>query len=195
MNGSGQTSLPGFGSPAIEDRLFFAVYPDAATAERIASLALELRGHHGFRGKPLAPERLHVTLHHLGDYAGVPNDVVRMAGDAAARITGAPFGIGFDRATSFGARRGRCPFVLLGDSPDIQAMVELQRRLGDAMKASGLARHVEPNFTPHVTLLYDDRVVAEERIEPIRWQVGEFVLVHSLIGHSRHIPLARWTLR
>jgi 2'-5' RNA ligase len=31
-------------------------------------------------------------------------------------------------------------------------------------------------------------------VEPIRWTVREFVLVHSLLGQTRHVPLARWSL-
>jgi len=45
-----------------------------------------------------------------------------------------------------------------------------------------------------VTLLYDDVLVQERAVEPIRWTVSEFVLVHSLLGQTRHIPLARWSL-
>ena len=47
-------------------------------------------------------------------------------------------------------------------------------------------------FTPHVTLLYAERRVEEYPIEPIRWMVNEFVLVHSKNGHAH---LARWPLR
>jgi 2'-5' RNA ligase len=31
-------------------------------------------------------------------------------------------------------------------------------------------------------------------IEPIRWTVRDFVLVHSLRGRTMHIPLERWRL-
>lgn len=188
-----QAQLPGFDPPVVEDRLFLALYPDASTAERVAALARQLGERHGLRGRPISAERLHVTLHHLGDYAGVPDDVVRMAGDAAARVADASFEIAFDRAASFASRGGKCPFVLLGDE-GMQAVTTLQQRIGEAMKASGLARRVEARFTPHMTLLYDDQVVATHAIEPIRWQVREFALVHSLLGRSRHVVLARWPL-
>lgn len=48
--------------------------------------------------------------------------------------------------------------------------------------------------TPHVTLLYDDRHVAEHAVDTIRWTVQEFVLVHSLVGQTLYIPLGRWPL-
>ncbi|MNL66559.1 hypothetical protein D3C87_1910460 [compost metagenome] len=53
---------------------------------------------------------------------------------------------------------------------------------------------MDKSFTPHVTMLYDRRLVAEQGIEPVRWTVGGFTLIHSLLGRTEHIPLARWTL-
>ena len=50
-------------------------------------------------------------------------------------------------------------------------------------------------FVPHMTLLYDTRMVAERPIEPMRLTVRDFALVHSLVGQSRYIELARWPLR
>ena len=78
-----QMSL-GFGGDIPTERLFFAVMPDAVTAARIAELADGLRGDHGLEGWPLACERLHVTLHHLGDYAGLPPGLLAKAQQAAA---------------------------------------------------------------------------------------------------------------
>lgn len=189
-----QPSLAGFDAAEPTDRLFLAVYPDAATAARIAALAADLRQRHALHGKPLAADRLHVTLHHLGDYVGVPNDVVRMATEAAGRVACAPFEVSFDRVASFSARHSRRPFVLLGEEGTV-SMAALQRALGQALGAGGLARWVAPQFTPHVTLLYDDALVPAQAVEPVRWRVEEFVLVRSLLGQSRHVPLARWALR
>jgi 2'-5' RNA ligase len=47
-------------------------------------------------------------------------------------------------------------------------------------------------FTPHVTLLFDDRAVEEHPIGRVGWTVHDLVLIHSMKGH-RH--LARWPLR
>ncbi|TQU48946.1 RNA 2',3'-cyclic phosphodiesterase, partial [Xanthomonas perforans] len=64
-----QLSL-GLGEEKTTERLFFAVMADASTAEHAARIADRLlQGGHA-QGKALARERLHVTLHHLGDYAG-----------------------------------------------------------------------------------------------------------------------------
>jgi len=191
----GQSSLFGFEEDAKPtDRLFFALFPDAEAAARIAECARQLRAQHGLHGAPLKTERFHITLHHLGDYVGLPQGVVEMASQAAAAVRAAPFPVVFDRAASFSSSPRNRPFVLRGDAGLAELMV-FQRALGLEMAKAGLGRWAKPAYTPHVTLLYDDRAVAEQAIEPIRWTAGEFVLVRSLIGQTLHIPLARWPLR
>jgi 2'-5' RNA ligase len=51
------------------------------------------------------------------------------------------------------------------------------------------------HYTPHVTLLYGDRLVADRPVDTVSWAVHEFVLVHSLLGRSRYNVLARFPLR
>jgi RNA 2',3'-cyclic 3'-phosphodiesterase len=195
----GQSSLPGFdAAPKPTDRLFFAIFPDADAAARIAQLALLLRSEHGLRGTPLKPERFHVTLHPLGDYAGLHHGIIASASQAAAAVVRQPFDlsfdIAFDRAASFCSKPSNRPFVLRG-SDGLAAVTAFQQSLSTEMTKAGLGHWVKPAYTPHVTLLYDDRCVAEQAVEPIRWTAHEFVLVHSLIGQSLHVPLARWPLR
>src|SRR5687767_10301082 len=97
---AGQMGFGGFGPPQPTDRLFFAVFPDCAAAIRIADIAQALRSQHGLRGKPLRADRFHVTLHHLGDYAGLPDDMVAQAGQAAMRVDLPAFDVVFDSASS-----------------------------------------------------------------------------------------------
>jgi 2'-5' RNA ligase len=188
---SDQFSL--FDAPPITDRLFFAIFPDPATAAGIARQADDLRAARQLSGRALAPERFHITLHHLGDHAGVRHDIVAMAGEAAETITTPPFEVVFDRAASF-HNGGNNPFVLQGGE-GLDALRAFQRDLGLAMARAGLGKLVDKSFTPHVTMLYDRRLVAEEVVEPVRWTVGGFTLIHSLLGRTEHIPLGRWTLR
>ncbi len=70
----------------------------------------------------------------------------------------------------------------------------LQRALLADMKRAGI-RPTEKSDKPHVTLLYDSRLVPEQPVEPVRWTVTEFVLVHSHQGLGRHEELGRWALR
>lgn len=190
-----QSLLPGFdAAPQLTDRLFFAIFPDAQAAARIAGLAQQLREEHGLRGKPLKTERFHITLHHLGDYAGLPQDLVEAACAAAAGIAAAPFDVTFDRAASFSTAPRNRPFVLRGGD-GLASLIAFQQTLGEALKKTVLGRWAKPAYTPHVTLLYDDRSVPEQAVPAVSWTASEFVLIHSLMGQTLHVPLARWPLR
>ena len=188
---SDQLSL--FAAPPVTDRLFFAVFPDPATAAAIAQRADQLRAAHPLKGRPLAPERFHITLHHLGDHAGVRRDIVAMASEAAEAVATPAFEVTFDRAASF-HNGGNNPFVLQGGD-GLEALRVFQRDLGLAMARAGLGKHVDRSFTPHVTMLYDQRLVAEEPVAPVAWRVEGFTLIHSLLGRTEHVPLQRWSLR
>ena len=174
------------------DRLFFALFPDPTTMARIYALQQDLRVRHGLWGRPLAMDRLHVTLCHVGDYHGVPQAVVAKAREAATSLSALPFEVTFDRALTFAGRARNRPFVLRGKT-DAAAVESFQRKLGAEMAMCGLGRFAKP-YTPHMTLLYDSAEVAEHAIEPISWTVGSFRLVHSLLGQTRHISLGEWRL-
>jgi len=175
------------------DRLFFAFFPDAEAAKETAIRANQLRGDNGLRGRPLATERFHITLYHLGDFNGLPRDIVAAAREAAAIVVAEPFRITLDRAGSFRRRGGNLPFVLHGGDGVAEA-IAFQKILAAAVRSVGYRPGAELRFTPHMTLLYDDRNVPEQPVEKISWIAREFVLVHSLLGQTRHIILGRWPL-
>jgi 2'-5' RNA ligase len=178
---------------AVADRLFFAVFPDQDACTRIAQLADQLRLERGLHGKLLPMSRLHVTLHYLGDYVGLPADIVAKASEAAAAVAVPRFNIAFDRVKTFSGKRRSLPLVMLG-SDGVAALRRLQQDLSKALAAAGLPDRLESDYTPHVTLLYDQRTLAEQAIRPVDWPVTEFVLVHSQLGRSKYWPLARWPL-
>lgn len=186
--------MPGFVDSGLPtDSLFFAIYPDAAAAAQIAAIGAGLRDAHRLRGRLFEPERLHLTLFHLGSYAGLPPDVIAAAKNAAAEVRSAPFDLMFDAAESFRGRPRNRPFVLRSGEA-LTALMDFQHRLGNALCRHGLARWTAEHYLPHVTMLYDDRLVARQAVEPVRWTAHEFVLMHSLLGRHRHVPLACWPL-
>ena len=138
-------------------RLFLAAIPDPGTATRIHKLSGVLKRAHQFSGKLIEPECLHVSLFFLG---GLPEQDVRAACAAAADVRMEPFEVLFDRTASFRGKRDSRPFVLVGDK-GLQLLTSFRRMLGSAMMRRGLRRVAHTNFTPHVTLLYDARAVAE----------------------------------
>jgi 2'-5' RNA ligase len=193
-----QFSLPGFDAvPLPTDGLFFALFPDARSATHIEQLAQRVCSKQ--RGTsvptPLGLERYHVTLHHLGNYAGgLPQAVVARAMRAASAVRMNSFAVAFDRAEDF---RGR-PLVLRAHE-GVLALMEFRFALGRALESAGFAGRTRAPFTPHLTLAYRDphdvgRRFVERLDEPISWMAHDFVLVHSLLGRTRHIALARWPL-
>jgi 2'-5' RNA ligase len=187
-----QMGLPGFDPPTPTDRLMFLLYPDPATAEAIAREARRLKEALNLRGAPLATDRFHVTLHHLGDYVGVPNDVVAKGEVAGDTLNHPRFEVTFDRAASFANRPGNSPFTLQGGE-GTGDLIGFQKALGDKMLAVRLKS--DKSFTPHITLLYDDQVVPAQAIAPIRWTADHFVLVRSKLGQAQHIVLRAWDLK
>ena len=190
---SQQATLAGFAAATPTDRLFFALFPDRGVAERLAALAATQCERHGLHGRPQSAERMHVTLFHLGDSAGLREDVVKAAQQAAARVRAAPFAVAFDQVATFAGHRQRKPFVLKSSGGN-EALRAFHAQLGRELRTAGLGRCVAAGFEPHVTLAYTAHDVAAEPVTPVSWLAGEFVLIHSLLGKTRHIPLARWTL-
>lgn len=186
---STQGSLPGFAPNQPTDRFFLAIFPDASEAGRLAALAHGLLGRHGLGAAAVAAPRLHVTLFHLGDYAGQPPGLAEGASDALAQVVAAPFTVRFDRFGSFGNRRAKSPLVLAAGDGN-QALHELHGQLAAYLRANGQGLATQGSFVPHMTVAYGRTVLSVEAIEPVLWRAGEVRLVHSLLGRTRHVPLA-----
>lgn len=201
----GQIDLPGFeaapgpaprpparrGRPPGPNNLFFALVPAADVVPIIVGVQSQLRDHEGLSGKPIGVDRLHVTLHDLGGCEAPPAAVIEAVRQAAATVRVPPFEVVFDRVLSFANRQRQRPFVLCcsAELPDLAAF---RSTLGRALAEAGVWN--DEMKTPHMTLLYDDRLVGERIIAPIRWTAHEFVLVRSLRGLGRHEVVARLPL-
>ena len=173
--------------PRVTDRLFFAVVPDAGTAEKIAEHAAVWRARHGLTGRLLKAAHFHVNLAPVHEGNGLP-DADEVEG-WMARIREIPmpsFGVAFDRLTSF----ANGALVLTGEEATIGLEV-LQQRLSDALDDTPRPAR---RYTPHVTLLHDGRHIEAEPVEPIAWTVREIVLVHSPVGQTTHRHLMRLPL-
>ena len=181
--------------PRRPERLFFGLFPDAEAALRFSRFGDRFVAENGLPGSRLERERLHVSLHHVGDYARLRTRFVHAACRAAAAVAMAPFDVTFGLISSFdgtAARDGtprRRPLVLLGESAPL---LELHRALGAAMARNGL--RPSAGITPHMTLLYGPKPVPRQPIAPIRFTAGELVLVHSRLGLSRYETVGRWPL-
>ena len=191
-----QLHLPGIVAPAPEtDRLFFALLPDDATAQEILRCGQAIQRTYGLQSRLIETHRLHLSLHHLGNHAGIPSSWVNVVRRAAAKVAFPAFDLSLDRALTFTGRfrePRQLPCVLTA-SCDL-GTPRLHAALGLAMRDCGIPVPLGP-FAPHMTMFYDRAVIKECAIEPIHLRVREFVIVHSRIGTGRPYELlGRWSL-
>jgi 2'-5' RNA ligase len=177
--------------PSRKERIFFAALPEPEAAQRIHAFAEAARREHGFAGNLILPEHLHVTLFHLGDWAALPEEIVSLASGAASQVRVLAFEVAFARVESFRNSTGVYPFVLSGPAAQWKSLHDALRI---ALDGAGLGGATKGEFKPHVTLTYDEVRVKPAAIAPIAWTVRDFVLVHSRLGKTEHIHLARWVL-
>jgi RNA 2',3'-cyclic 3'-phosphodiesterase len=188
-----QASLFGAAPLKPTDRLFLGLFPDASAIAQIDALGAQVLQRHGLRAPRHKPERLHITLFHIGDWAGLPADTVEAARVAAAAVQAAPFEICLDQVASFSGKPDQRPLVLKAAQGN-QALHAFRDSLGRELARIGLGRCVSRTFEPHVTLAYAPAMIAAEPVAPVRWTAQEFVLVHSLLGQTRYIRLGEWPL-
>lgn len=182
------------GTASVGDTVFFAVQPPPATAARISQLARHLREKHRLTGELRPPRCFHVSLLFAGYHGQMPMRTLDVLTAAAGTVAMPRFRVGFDWVESF-RHPSKRPLVLRGDD-GVSGLIRLRDRLVAAtMDVSGSIPLARGEFTPHLTLLYDEAEIREEPIEEIGWPVTEFVLVRSVFGQSRHIVLRRWPLR
>jgi 2'-5' RNA ligase len=188
---SWQLSLPGI-APRGTDHLYFALVPEESVARRITGSTLELGGALGLRGAAVPPERLHLSLHWLGDRYS--EDLLAIANKAAGVVTGiSPFAVSFDRVATFRSGREHPLVLLCGDGGE--RLRAFYMALAEAIRRAAPCQYEWRPFEPHITVLYDRRRVRERPVAPVSWTVRDFVLIHSLVGQARHICRGRWPLK
>ena len=193
-----KTSLPGFdSSQRPTDRLLFAVLPEKPAIARIEQLKHALRREHDLRGAVVDAEQLHITLAILGEYWGVPPDLLAAATGAAAQIAQTVFRVRFDYVQTFRNRSrttGNYPVVLCGDEGLI-GLETLHQNLAGRLRNLGF-KGISASLTPHVTMLYEPEPVPSRAVAAVEWTVREFVLLHRHINqHRPYSILGSWPLQ
>jgi RNA 2',3'-cyclic 3'-phosphodiesterase len=176
-------------------KLFFALRPDEATAERIARAVTAAHEARGLAPR-LRPSRIfHITLHYFGYFDGEPDArLVETASRAASELRWPAFDLHFERFVSWGGEQAtKHPFVLTGGQ-GLEAVRELQAALVERLVAHGLAAPAR-DYEPNLTLRYDKRRAPAWDIELPGWVASEFVLVQSPQGQTRHDVVASWPLQ
>jgi 2'-5' RNA ligase len=171
-------------SVADRHRVFFALWPDDATRAAISRATREAVRTSG--GRPIAKDRLHLTVAFLGELSGAGLEVARQV---------PPISVGaFELALDTFGVWPESKVLWLAPSDPPQALAELESQLWDALIERGF--HGEDRiYRPHVTLARRARP-ADGAVEPLRWSVQELALVESFPDrHNVHYEvLERWPL-
>lgn len=170
-------------------RLFFALWPDDEVRRAITARATEFAGACAPGGRPVAPQRYHLTLQFLGSFAALPEAVVEGAIAAGDNVHAPELTLLLDRIGSF--ERNRVWWLGCDPSP---GLLHLRGELGRALAAAGLRTDATP-FVPHVTLGRGQPPRLRPRaIDPLAWPLRDFVLVDSATGAPAYRIVRRWPL-
>lgn len=173
-------------------RLFFALWPDARLAARLAALAQEISARNG--GRPTRQETIHLTLAFLGNVpAGRLDELQKLA--AAIRVP--PFGLVLDRLDDW--RHNRLAWAGASRMPD--GLTSLVATLHAGLREGGFPfDDGRRAFMPHVTLVRrlpgGTPPVLPAMIPPMSWVCDEFRLVLSRLDGqgSAYETLGRYPL-
>jgi 2'-5' RNA ligase len=166
-------------------RLFFALWPDEAAASKLAEASKALAALTG--GKPVAQDKIHLTLAFLGDLEEERLDRARRAADGLRHEA---FDLVLDEWGSF--RGARVAWAGCTRAPE--ALVRLQAYLAGRVREAGFELE-ERAFSPHVTLARKIvRAIARRKAEPVGWRAREVALVRSQLGKGSYENLRTWVL-
>jgi 2'-5' RNA ligase len=163
-------------------RLFIALWPDPA--ERAALAAWRDAWTWPRHATPVRTERLHATLHFLGD---VPAERTAQLG-LALQVAAEPFTLEFGHCALW--QHG---IAVLEPACAPEALFNLHDSLGQVLER--LALPVDPRpYRPHVTMARRaGGAVAPGAGPRIRWPVGHYALVSSADGYAvlQRYPLGK----
>jgi 2'-5' RNA ligase len=162
-------------------RLFFALWPDAATSNALAALAQQVAAESG--GRPTAPGNVHLTLAFLGDR---PRRIARELSAAAARISAPSFDLVLDSVDSW--RKNAVAWAGVQSVPS--PLMELQQKIARSLLVIGLEPEQRP-LARRITV-----AVRHPLAPPLVWHVTAFALVASELdaAGARYRVLSSWPL-
>lgn len=162
-------------------RIFFALWPPADVAGRLAAIAGEAAARFG--GRATRRDTIHLTLAFLGD---VPESRLAELGDVAASVRGSAFELSLDR---LGFWQHNHLLWAGGETP--AALTALHGALGKALAGSGFKVDGEGrHFAPHITLVRKlpptCQLAAGQAIPlpALAWSCQRFFLVRSQLSSA-----------
>ena len=171
-------------------RTYFALLPDAETTARITALAGRVLSGQPGRWRRSSAGWLHLSLHPVWQGMRLPSRIPFAAERAAARVAARPFRLCCGEVMSFRTMSRRPDPVALVLCGTCDALRDLHHSLGAAMAACGF--RTSDRFAPHITLARGPQALSSLSVDPIRFDVCDFALVHS--GETYEV-IHRWPLR
>jgi 2'-5' RNA ligase len=168
--------------------VFFALWPPARTAARLAQWAQDLARETG--GRATRQETIHLTLAFIGE---IETARVEDAIAAARSLHAAAHKLLIEQAVYWAHNR----ILWVGPQRSSAPMQRLARELGKALRRTGFALERRP-FAAHVTLIRKARAPrALPPLPKVEWPVDEFVLVRSVLSNegSQYAVLERFALQ
>lgn len=165
-------------------RLFFALWPDAASRSQIDQLNQTLDQ----PGRKLVAENLHITLVFLGN---VSDEIAAAVQQQAGTISARPFSLTFDEIDYWRRPKVLCMTCQRQPKPLYQ-LVNALTRMVEAFPLKPDKRA----FRAHITLMRKAKSRPKCDFEPIAIDADSFVLVQSVSTENgvRYDVLARWPL-
>jgi 2'-5' RNA ligase len=177
-------------NPRFLSKLLLVLKPPPALAERIYADA----SHHA-EGRTLREaypaELLHITLMCIGCFDTIPQGLISRLKAALGEVRARPVPITLDGSSLFGNRNS---LVLRSsrEMPEIDALVKMLQR---ALWRANLPYIPASSFTPHITMIYGcGKIEPMPAGKPYSWLAGNFELVFSHNGETRHDSLGRFAL-
>jgi 2'-5' RNA ligase len=165
-------------------RMFFAIWPEPATARALALVGESLAGLAG--GRPQPVEKIHMTLAFLGS---LTEEEEGNAVLAAAPIEARAVRMTVDTVGSF--RRSKVGWA--APSAPVEALVALQSELAHRLHDRGFRLEARA-FTPHITLVRKlGKPVPRSPMPPVQWHSRAFTLVETT-GGGRYEIRESWGL-
>ena len=166
-------------------RLFFALWPDAATRLALDEVAATLHGAWG--GRRVNSESLHMTLAFLGDTSATRLDALRQL---AATIASQPFTLMLNRPGCW--QHNRVGWLGVATTPPV--LGQLAADLRQVLHAGEFAVD-DQRYVPHVTLLRNARCSASPPCHCVSWHAQHFVLLASRVpGVGGYDVMGEWPL-
>jgi RNA 2',3'-cyclic 3'-phosphodiesterase len=176
-------------------RLLFFLRPPIDIAEEIVECWAREWRKFGLFGEVVPAHRLHFTVAHVKDFVAYPVVEIAKALKAGERfaLSASPIELVLERLFSLGIDDNR-PAVL-GGWRGVAGVNATKRSLLPILRDVGLEYARELKSAAHMTLQYENRLIIDQRIDPIRWRCCDLFLINSLVGLKQHDVLGQWSLK